>query len=226
MRSGLYPLHLDAIVISALAWRQGSVGVWTGEFDPADDPYAPGRNPGVPLAVAERNGVRVYQASAALVPDRAFPLRVFRSPVLKRSPDPGASGADGWKKAYLEGRFCMWVPRLEFWCVGDPAGLREVLAGVRAIGSGRNAGFGQVARTEVQPAAGADPATWGVFDRQGRPVRMVPVAFCPEGEGRGWRKVAAAARPPYWHPANRELCWAPARPTAPDVAAFWIPGAA
>jgi hypothetical protein len=224
-RLGLYPLHLDALVVSVLAWRQGSLGVWTGEFDPADDPYAPGRNPDVPLAVAERGGVRLYQASAALVPEGAFPLRVFRAGVVKRPPDPGALGSSDWKKSYLEGRFCVWVPRLEFWCVGDPGGLREVLAAVRAVGSARNAGFGQVARADVFPASGADASTWGIFDRQGRPARMVPVAFFPEGEGRGWRRVAAAARPPYWHPVNRELCWAPARPTAPDAAAFWLPDA-
>lgn len=238
LKKQLYPLHLDALVVSVLAAERGSFGVWCAGFDPERDPFAPGECPEVPLAVAERHGVRIYQASAAMPGETMDlePTELVQAGLLKRAPhleflrggrrlEPVRERDTGWGKGLCEERLSLFAPEVLFHCVGDAAELASLLSAVRALGSGRNAGFGQVARVEVLPARDADPATWGILDGKGRPVRCVPVGFWPEGEALGWRRVCAAAKPPYWHPARREMCWAPKVFTLPDMAAFYLGGA-
>jgi CRISPR type IV-associated protein Csf3 len=95
-----------------------------------------------------------------------------------------------------------------FYCVGDADAITKLLATIRGIGPGRQIGLGQIAHFAVERMPQADSETWGLI-YNGLPARYLPVAFWPEGEQLGWRRVYAAARPPYWHPALRTMCWAP-----------------
>lgn len=224
-KKAVYPLHFDALIVALLAARRGLYHrpFAADGYDPAADPFAPGCCPDVPLKVAGRGGVKIYQASAAL-PGSGITLEpaAWRASWVKRAPGPMVAsrrkGKDGWRKPVMGSYLCLSVFEVQFFCVGDQSAIADLLCDLRGLGVGRQAGYGQVSHAVVERTpAGADPETWGIL-YGGKPVRFVPLGFWPEGAGLGWRKACAAARPPYWHPALREICWAPGVPTLPDFA--------
>ncbi|SMB96091.1 CRISPR type IV/AFERR-associated protein Csf3 [Thermanaeromonas toyohensis ToBE] len=226
----VYPLHFDSLVVAALALEQRSYyRAFAGDgFDPENDVFSPGRNPDVPLAVLEKNGIKIYCASAAIVPD-ASNVSALRVSWVKTAPERALIDAakgiydNVWKEPRPGSYLCLCVPRVRFFCVGDSKRLKDLLSLIRGVGVGRQAGFGQIEAVHIQPApSGADPEAWGVLWR-GTPVRYIPVGMYPDGAAKGWRRVCAAARPPYWHPAMRELCWAPSGILlAPECATLYL----
>jgi hypothetical protein len=219
-----HPLHLDALLIAALTMKQGTYSkpFSTDSFDPSNDPYAPGVSSQVPLKAVERNGIRIYQASAAILSKSSGPSpELCNVSWVKKPPADylyAPRQSEAWRKGLNGSYQCLSVLEIVFHCIGNREGIIKLLRIIRGIGAGRQAGLGQVAHFSVEEVQNADPATWGLLFK-GLPARYLPVDFWPEGESLGWRKVAAAARPPYWHPALKTLCWAPG-------AAFSLPAAA
>lgn len=228
-----FPFHLDGLVVALLARRKkkGS-DLYVGEYDPSKDPFAPGASSEVPLAVSgERSPV--YQASAASYKE----VQVLTVYCLKSAPSMAvlASGhgrkryealiggkRGGWSNAQLkEMASILPVREIVFWCMGDKEALADILSDLVGIGICRQIGYGEVLAVKVSPDPEADPKTVGLVARarNGRlvPMRMLPAADWPDGEKHGWKIMAACVRPPYWHPANKEFCWGPARKFWPPV---------
>lgn len=208
-----YPLTLDAVVVALAAARDGR-RLPPIPYDPERDPYAPGRAGGrVPLAVAgERRPV--YRASAAMLPrnvaawGRAGWAKRCDRDALRRwcgGPLPKGADARGPYRAWRGGFGVVAAPAVRFWCVGDRAGLEELLALLPALGPRRAAGFGEAIRVSVEPAA----EDWSLVGPDGQPARPLPVEDWPGGAERGWRREWCACRPPYWAAANACWCWMP-----------------
>jgi len=216
LRKQAYPVHLDALLIAIMSAREGR------KYDPCeDDPYAPGTGR-VPLAVAGSKRP-VYQASVGLVSGRQ--TEGSRYAFTRRAPSPelvlaretrsrkGAtyttSASSGWRKAWSEAVATVTVaPTVAFRCVGNIDAVRSLLDRVAALGPFRRCGLGEVVEVTVR-AVDADPATWGLVNEEGVPMRELPVEDWPQPMSPGWIQGVAAARPPYWYPGNREVCWLP-----------------
>jgi hypothetical protein len=233
-----FPFHFDSLVVALLARRKKKgADLYVGDYDPLKDPFAPGVSSEVPLAVSGRHSP-VYQASAAFCAGgEAHLLSVYclksapgvpvlasghgrrRYEVLLSGKDESSRG--GWVNTQLK-EMAGFIPAREisFWCVGDREALADLLSDLVGIGACKQIGYGEVLTVKVEPVPKADPKTTGLVmeikDVGIVPMRMLPVADWPNGEKYGWRMTAACVRPPYWHPANKEFCWEPARQ-------FWLP---
>lgn len=205
-----YPMHLDSLVIGLMTASRKEI------FDTINkDKYAPGQNPDVPLRVCgERSPV--YCASVAMAsdihrgnyeickkPPTDEEIRMFR-PKENAVYKPAGEGS-GIHRAWQEEVQTVLPTQLVFECQGDKAALWDILTQVRRIGVFRRVGLGEVINIHIDPID--DQMAGLLFGDQ--PARMLPVIDWPEGERNQWNKVAAGVRAPYWHPANRELCWAP-----------------
>jgi hypothetical protein len=205
-----YPLTLDAVVVALAAIRDGR-RLPPIPYDPERDPYAPGRAGGrIPLAVAGEKRP-VYRASAAALPrgvaawGRAGWAKRCDKDLLRcwcggKPPDDARGPYRAWRGSFD----AVAAPAVRFWCVGDRAGLEELLAFLPALGPRRAVGFGEVIHASVEPAA-----DWSLVGPDGQPARPLPVEDWPDGAERGWRMEWCACRPPYWAAANMAWCWMP-----------------
>lgn len=90
-------------------------------------------------------------------------------------------------------RAALWV---EWYCVGDPRRVGELLYAVTHLGNKTSQGWGRVMRWEVEPW----PDDWSVM-RDGRLTRGVPVYHAPRGQAQVMGLYGV--RPPYWDRRNQ-----------------------
>lgn len=91
---------------------------------------------------------------------------------------------------------------VEWYATGDRAAVLKALEGVRFIGKRRAAGYGEVARWEVD-----DGDLDGLVGYLGEPLRPVPANRWMEGGDQ--IAIDTAWKPPYWAIENRAKCYAP-----------------
>ena len=103
-------------------------------------------------------------------------------------------------KAYRAPLNILLLPWLEWYAVGDAVAVRELCAGIPAIGKKPAQGYGMVERWEVEPW----PHDWSEV-RDGRLTRAV--YELPEGVI-GQRRIYGM-RPPYWQRENQAEVWLP-----------------
>lgn len=85
--------------------------------------------------------------------------------------------------------------------VGDPDGIRDLLADVGSIGKHRNIGEGLVTHWTITETPDTDPWSAGHEHRPGILGRAIPLRCAPPHGPRPI--VTAAIRPPYLHPSSR-----------------------
>lgn len=105
--------------------------------------------------------------------------------------------------------------------VGEPEQLRQILDRITGIGKRRAVGWGEIDEIEVQQVE-ADLDRWGLIDRDGRPVRPVPLDLYRRIAAREPDRIEAVrSRPFYWAASTpREVCAVPASLWAHDVSLF------
>jgi len=207
-----YPMHLDSLVIGILTGIRKEIFTTIHK-----DKYAPGQNPDVPLAV---NGTKspIYCASVAMInnndlqrgwygitkkPPTAEEMRMYRP---KKNATYKQAGEDsGAHRAWMEEVQTVFPQKIIFECQGDKQALWDILINVRRIGVFRRVGMGEVIDIHIESID--NPQAGLIYN--GQPARMLPVVDWPEGEQKQWHKISAGVRAPYWHPANKEICWAP-----------------
>lgn len=101
------------------------------------------------------------------------------------------------------------TPTLRWRAVGDPDGVRELLADVVQVGHKRSQGEGLVLAWEVQDLGRYQPGdnevdrtVNGVLWHDGRPARPIPARAAAWFGVAGCDTVPHQIRPPYWRPAQ------------------------
>jgi CRISPR type IV-associated protein Csf3 len=92
--------------------------------------------------------------------------------------------------------------RLEWYCVGDIDGIRDLLNGVLAIGKKRSQGYGMVEEWIVEEW----PEDWSEVGPDGKLMRAVHEL--PENVS-GARMMMWGVRPPYWFRENQKVMCLP-----------------
>lgn len=169
--------------------------------------------PTLPLLLMRDEGVRYWACSFA---EWGEPYAEGRDFWNKRE-DSGRFGelldrkvkrietGKGPYKAYHMPIFYRVAPWVRWWAVGDAADVRQLLAGVGAIGKKRAYGWGAVMRWEVEEVS----EDRSVFV-EGVPQRSVPVTSRTEALVReGTRRAFWGYYPPYYDPANQTVCFMP-----------------
>lgn len=103
----------------------------------------------------------------------------------------------GRYKAYHMPVFYYAAARVEWYCIGDRAGIQALLSTVRQIGKKRSQGWGAVAGWEIEPAA----EDWSVW-KDGALTRGVPACDVIE-KGGEFRFMLYGVRPSYYRPQNQ-----------------------
>jgi hypothetical protein len=85
---------------------------------------------------------------------------------------------------------------------GKPVAVESLVRGIEFIGKRRGSGYGQVSKWSLENADYN-----GLTGPFGEPLRPIPEDLF--GGDKGQIKLDAAWRPPYWHPENRAVCYAP-----------------
>ena len=206
-----YPMHLDSLVIGILTGLRKEI------FESIhNNKYAPGKNSDVPLAVSGTESP-IYCASVAMTvkdvqrnwygitkkPPTEEEMRMYRP--QENATYKQAGEGSGIHRAWMEEVQTVFPHQIIFECQGDKQALWDILTNVRRIGVLRRAGMGEVINMNIESIG--NPQAGLIYNEQ--PARMLPVVDWPEGEQKQWHKIAAGVRAPYWHPANREICWAP-----------------
>ncbi len=92
-----------------------------------------------------------------------------------------------------------YAEHIDWFCVGDPQEICNLLKFCYNIGKNHGDGWGEVARWEVS----VWPEDWSVRDMEGRLMRGIPVSYEPG------RVARYGLRPSYWDPANIITCSLP-----------------
>ena len=111
-------------------------------------------------------------------------------------------GSQGPEKSYDLPLYVRTTPAIHWYCVGDKAGIEDLLSGCAGLGKKRAYGYGQVHHWEVS----THDHDWHLW-RENTLMRCIPLDAVdrPADFGIlqwGWR-------PPAWLPANRILCAMP-----------------
>ena len=94
--------------------------------------------------------------------------------------------------------------------VGDPDGVRDLLAGITAIGKKRSSGHGHVLSWEVTAALDLTAWSAGHLHPDGTLGRPTPDSCLTGREVRHGGRGTAGLRPPYMHPARQQTLRLPA----------------
>ena len=93
---------------------------------------------------------------------------------------------------------------LDFYVVGDPKLLRELLREVTELGARRGGGLGHLHGWEIEPHD-----DWSLRGVNGQLMRSLPHSAGTTMPGADLRECTLRA--PYWHPRTRGLGWVPAQ---------------
>jgi CRISPR type IV-associated protein Csf3 len=92
------------------------------------------------------------------------------------------------------------IPRMEACCIGDAVEIMRLLSGVTHLGKKRSAGYGAVAKWEIEEVKEVD-----CVQKNGKLIRPIPARF---------EKVSIDELPqligwttPYWYPPSFDLGW-------------------
>jgi CRISPR type IV-associated protein Csf3 len=177
------------------------------------------RHASVPLAICERDIPHWYYACSFAQPARwwagegqdAWNKRFDAGLAHLIDFDgkrPRVLVESGKYRAYHMPLFYRVAPKIEWFCVGDAAGIEYLLSTVTHIGKKQDMGWGRVTRWQVEPW----PHDWSVWRQtdgeQPEPMRAVPVAGRQEF-WMGWKVMLYGFRPPYWLPENQATCIVP-----------------
>jgi CRISPR type IV-associated protein Csf3 len=189
------PLHLDALLMAAVARRDGLPPL-TSAADAIDAPPLD-----IPIALSECG--RYYLASAAIGDvvsrenrfiQRRFPLQECIT-----------RGSDSIKRIALTSGTCksfrvpaetQHMPTIVWYAVGDEHAVRELLGWVTRIGRRRGVGEGLVREWRVEQCE-----SWQGFPviLDGRPLRHMPVDVPGiESHVASHGACVGRCRPPYW----------------------------
>lgn len=214
MSAGMVPLRVTAHVPQAVSLRDGlALDALCMALVALRDQLPPpeivrndqGELPALPIPIALSPCGRFYLCSHARAAWEEKELRFKnRRPVVWElarlsAMNTSVNIATGPNKAYrvpYETGF-LRDGKLEWWCLGEPAELRALLALCTAIGRQRGVGLGRVARWDVEPCE-----TWPGFPvcRDGVPLRAVPHDWPDATES---LLVEGLLMPPYSDPLTR-----------------------
>lgn len=191
-------LALDALLMAAVAIRDNLPPVTVAAAEH-------GSLPVLEIPVARSACGRIYLASFATprFDDHEIRYRNRRFPVVEALNLSGIKRVDtnaGPEKSYRIPRTASHVEgdRLDWWCVGDADGVRQLLALVQRVGRDRNVGRGRVREWIVEEC---EP--WDGFPvvRDGAPTRPLPIDWPGVTDG---APGLAVLSPPYWDTTRRE----------------------
>lgn len=115
---------------------------------------------------------------------------------------PKVETSQGPEKSYDLPLYVRNTQAVHWYCVGDRAGIEDLLGGCTGLGKKRAYGYGQVNRWEVKP----HEHDWHLW-RDNILMRPVPAAAIDRTADFGI--LQWGWRPPAWLPANRVLCAMP-----------------
>lgn len=105
-------------------------------------------------------------------------------------------------RAYRMPLYLEVVERLEWYAIGDAAGIHDLLERhIRHLGKKHARGHGAVIAWDVEPWSG--PRDRWLWSEPGVPARPTPLALINDWPG---ETVYAAFRPPAWVPNNQAVC--------------------
>jgi CRISPR type IV-associated protein Csf3 len=196
-------IALDSLLIHQTCLRQGRLSV--------DASTCSGD---IEIPIAREPGGRFYLASVSHGKPVARELQYTnRRPAIAEMQalcDPKATRVInislGANKGYRIPRSITYYERdeLEWWAIGDPDGVRDLLATITHLGARRGVGLGRVMRWRVEEC---EP--WGdgfpvVLD--GKPTRNLPLDWPGVA---GSRVGFGVLSPPYWDQTREERCFTP-----------------
>lgn len=197
------PLHLDALLAAGQARQLELAGheeAWTAALDLSE--------------ILDRED-GIWKASWLFAQTDSRRDRIVEQHVLVRRP----ALADGYFEAFDAGRFtpegrgpvrlnsssgpykgfmlAMQVRHVlsyTAWAVGDLQAMVRTLAVIKHIGKVRRNGYGEIARTEIEPAPDSEAQHWR--------LRTLPEGMRPL-EGMPYALTEATVTAPYWQRTNR-----------------------
>lgn len=192
------PIHLDGLI------------EWAGAFR-----YPPGEAPRrgdsindrdlmpLPVAQEERNGHRIYRASAlwpadengALIYDQRHFRKRFRMERSEQCIPAAINQSTGPMRLVNQPVHPALLTTMVAWFQGKRVDVRKWFRRLRAIGAKREMGYGGVLSIDIDETDEDRCVEW-----EGRAMRYIP-------HPRGLRLVRA--RPPYWNATNKVACLAP-----------------
>jgi CRISPR type IV-associated protein Csf3 len=125
------------------------------------------------------------------------------------------NASSGRYKSYRLMGILRVTPSVSWYLIGDPAGVRELLDLVQAIGEKRAHGYGVVQRWDVDaaPPLGMRNLWWAAACK----CRPLPVVSQDDAHG-GLLVMTWGIRPPAWWVGNQRLCQMPRMELLPTAA--------
>lgn len=102
----------------------------------------------------------------------------------------------------LNGYEATVAPLIEWYGIGDPQAILDVVANIPFIGKKRTSGYGEVIEWSVEQGE-----LDGIYGHFGEPLRPIPTERWVHGGD--WIPVEAAWKAPYWDVRNRTKCYVP-----------------
>jgi hypothetical protein len=122
--------------------------------------------------------------------------------------DPGRKSRidtqSGPYRAYRMPLITYVVSELEWYAIGDPDGIADLLSDITYLGKKRAYGNGRVLEWKIEPIS----EDWSEI-KDGRWTRAIPHHHF-ENKLMDW--IRTGYRPPYWHPSCIEMCTMPGSP--------------
>lgn len=200
-------LPLDAIL--DWAWCRRELG------DALYQPGTPMLRPALPLreiTFGGWHGAWCWSASWAVIPDDApRGTQWWHKKTLPEVPGvtvemPGRTlnHTGGRYKEQRQALPTVWTPALTWYCVGDQAGVAELLGYVLGVGKKVDQGNGWVREWRVEPWE----ADWSLI-RDGQPMRALPLPLARRLGVTGGVRQVCGYRPPYYVRTHQEECLTP-----------------
>lgn len=193
-----HPPALDAMLMAAVATRDGLPPIWAGEAKPLPIPLATDR--GIYLASVAQYTAECHSRRHI---NRKFPVLEAQSLGSKSLRSVNISG--GPAKSYRMPTSVVHPvdDTLAWYAIGDVDEVLELLTWIEYVGKKRSVGLGRVEAWSVEPV---EP--WEGFPvlRNGVPLRPLPLDWPGLGEHRVDRRVLT---PPYWERWREEPCAVP-----------------
>lgn len=203
------PIMLDAILVDVAANERARVlpPLPGDELDPVDIPIA--RSGCGRVFLCSQGFCDVEESEERFTNQRPVTMEFARLGDGKVRRVDIASGPD---KAYRApyALSLLHGDRVDWWCLGDPGRIRELLCRVQYIGKKRGTGKGLL-DIHRRPWEVEECEPWGdgfpVVDVEGQPMRPLPVDY--PGVSHSARKTFVTMAPPYWDLTRSQLCAVP-----------------
>ncbi len=204
-----YPIHMDAIIASAvcmMAESMGSVNAWADADDLSGYLDKTSGDKWVwkasRLIFTPASGIQFMNQTRKSDPDRFFedlgnywagrnptaenPIGSIRPETFK------INTASGQQRGYQSLIAYQWVSKAEAWVVGDKEALQDLLTSITHVGKATRNDFGRLTSITVEESDEADK--WM--------LRNLPIEMASP-DGIEYAKVNGCLRAPYWKDINR-----------------------